>query len=495
MDSAERFPFKTKPFRHQLEEFARSRDSEHWGLFWEMGCAKTKVTLDTAAHLWNAGKIDGLLILAPEGVNAQWLDDEIPTHLPDWVTVQKFLWLTSKSAGVKFNEAWAEFISKPLHGLKVLAMTYDSLMTERGAWAARKFLEARRCLLVADESTRIKTPGTKVTKRVLAMSKWAPYRRLLNGTPIADSPFNAYTQIRFLNADAWRHLGIGDSTGFRTYFGQFIRRFNGDRQNHYDQLVGYKNLEDLANVFRAHGSRLLKSDVFPDLPPKLYSKHYFELTPAQRRAYTDLKEQLMTSLGGGAMVTADQAIVRLTRFQQVCSGYLPADDEEQLTPLVEPNSNPRIKLLIEVLEEVPGKVIIWAKYDIDVDLIANAVHSALGWDTVTWDGRTKEKDRQTAKARFLDPTGARAFIGKASSSAARGLNLQVADTVVYYNNGFVLDDRLQSEDRAHRPGIHHAVKYIDLVAKGTIDEHILKSLRTKRSVASVVTGDEITDWV
>lgn len=490
------FPFKTEPFKHQLEEFEAHRDDEHRGLFWEMGVAKTKVLIDTASHLWLTGKIDGMLVIAPEGVNSQWVNDEIPTHMPLQVqdSLDTFVWFTSKAANKGFKAEWARFLGRDRSaGLSVLTMTYHSLMTEAGAKAAKAFLLGRRVKVVLDESTVIANPGSKITKRVLAMGKYAAYRRIANGTPVSDSPFQAYTQIRFLNPDAWKPLGIQDASAFRTYFGVFERRYNAGQARHYDQLVAYKNLPDLASVVQAHGSRLLKRDVFPNLPPKLYSKHYFELSPEQRRVYRQIKEEYRAWLASGEMVTTDLAIVRQTRLQQITSGYLPADDEDQLTPLVDPKDNPRLRLLDEVLDSVTGKVIIWGKYDIDIDLIAQRL-AARRWETVTWDGRTSQADRSTAKARFTQGD-ARAFVGKPSSSAARGLNLQVADTVIYYNNSFVLDDRQQSEDRAHRPGIHHPVKYIDLIGQHTVDEHIVDSLRRKREVAAAVTGDQLDDWL
>lgn len=492
------FPFKTEPFKHQLEEFEGHRDDEYRGLFWEMGVAKTKCLIDQISHLWLTGKIDGLLIIAPEGAQAQWVDDEIPAHMPLQVqdSLDTFVWFTSKAGNKGFQRDWQTFLKREVPaGLSVLSMTYDSLMTEKGAHAAKAFLKSRRCCATLDESTVIKTPGTKVTKRTLAMGRHAPFRRIANGTPVSDSPFHAYSQIKFLNPDAWKHLGIQDAEGFRTYFGVFERRMNQQTNRQYPHLVCYRNLEDMHAVVAAHGSRLLKRDVFPDLPPKLYSKHYFELTPTQRKAYGELKEEYRTWIGAGELVTADLAIVRQTRLQQITSGYIPADDEEELTPLVDPKDNPRLKLLDEVLDQIPegGKVIIWGKYNIDVDLIARRLMHRK-WEAVTWDGRTSQADRRSAKERFTKGT-ARAFVGKPSSSAARGLNLQVADTVIYYNNSFVLDDRQQSEDRAHRPGIHHPVKYIDIVAKGTVDTHIVASLRKKRDVSAAVTGDQLDDWL
>lgn len=503
-----KYPYNTQPFPHQGTEFEATRDLPWWGLFWEMGVAKTKVIIDTASWLWMNGKIDGVLVLAPEGVHLQWVADEIPKHMPHLVqdSLDTLVWHTSKQTNMGWRSRWEEFRDRPIaDGLSIMTMTYDSVMTQRkagdprglqkGADAAKAFMKGRRILFVLDESTRIKTPGAKVTKRVLAMAKYAPMRRILNGTPVSDSPFHAFTQIKFLNPNAWKPLGIQDAGAFQTFFGVFDRKYNAQQQRHYDELVSYDNLPKMAEVVSAHGSRLLKSDVFPDLPPKLYSRHYFTMEPKQRKAYSELANKYMTWLESGDLVTADLAIVRQTRLQQIVSGYLPADDDEDLTPLVPPAKNPRLRALLDCLQDVTGKAIIWAKYDIDVDLISEAIKSKFGWDIVTWDGRTSRDDRVTAKSRFLDPDGARVFIAKASSSAGRGLNLQVANTVIYYNNSFVLDDRQQSEDRAHRPGIHSPVKYIDIVAKSTIDEHILETLRKKRNVSAMVTGDKLAPWV
>jgi hypothetical protein len=502
------YAYRTAPFPHQHAEFEATRDREHWGLWWEMGVAKTKVVVDTASYLWMTGKIDGVLVMAPSGVHTQWVDDQIPEHAPLQVldSLDRFVWYTSKAGNKGFQAEWQRFLKRPrAAGLSVMTMTYDSLMTEAGAHAAKAFLTGRRVMLVLDETTVIKTPGAKVTKRVLAMAKYAPYRRVLNGTPGTDSPFEFYSQVKALNPDAWKALGIADSQAFQTYFGVFEKRQlkeprtitgNGGRKwqmTHFDHLVAYKNLEDMARIVLAHGSRLLKRDVFPNLPPKLYSKVYFELTSKQRKAYNDLRDEYRTWLSGGDLVTAELAIVRLTRLSQICSGYLPVDGDDEPTALVDPKDNPRIKLLEDVIADIPGKFIVWAKYNVDIDLIS-ALLRRLGIVHVTWDGRTSEEDRRTGKHRFVEGD-ARAFVAKASSSAGRGLNLQVADTVVYYNNSFVADDRLQSEDRAHRPGIHHPVKYIDLIAQDTIDQKIVDALRKKRETAAVVTGDSLADWI
>lgn len=491
------YEYGTAPFAHQEREFLATRDRKSWGLFWEMGCGKTKVLVDTAAWLFERGEIRGLLVLAPEGVHDQWVDSELPLHLPRRVReeAQLFAWNTGKSISKRFKEAWRSVLDRPVDsGLTVLSMTFSSLMTERGALAVRDFVDSRPCLGVLDESSAIMTPGAKVTKRCRALAARLPYRRIANGTPVADSPFEAYSQIRWLDPAAFHHLGIRDAQGFRTYFGDFVKRRNAAQGRWYPELKGYRNLDKLSEIVSAHSSRLLKRDVFPDLPPKLYSVMRFDPTAAQRRLARELREEFVALLDSGETVTADLAIVRWTRFQQVASGYLPADEDEDLRMIMPPSENPRLKALSAVLRQVEGKAIIWAKYTADVDLICDLLREA-GLSFVRWDGRVSREDRAEARRSFLRDDGARFFVSKPSSSAGRGLNLQVARTVIYYNNSFVLKDREQSEDRAHRPGIHEPVQYVDLVARGTIDEKILDSLRTKRGVSAQVTRDDLADWI
>jgi SNF2 family DNA or RNA helicase len=180
----------------------------------------------------------------------------------------------------------------------------------------------------------------------------------------------------------------------------------------------------------------------------------------------------------------------MTRLQQICSGYLPADDEDDLRPIGK--EQPRLKRLLEILETVPRQAIIWAKYNIDVDEIARALGKA-GHTFDIYDGRTPSDDRQRVKQDF-QAGRFRFFLGK-PTAAGRGLTLTAADTVIYYNNGWSLDDRLQSEDRAHRIGQKRTVNYIDIVGRGTIDEYILKILKEKRQLSAQVMGDEILPWI
>lgn len=484
------FPFKVKPFAHQLKEFKDGCSEEGRGLFWEPGCGKSAPVLDQAAALYLGDEIEGLFILAPNGAHTNWVRDLIPTHLADVVAEKARVlhWRTNKTGTRWFQQEANEFLAYR-DGLTILVMSMNALRTKVGGEFVKRYITSRRCMGITDELHHIKTPGSKRTIRVLAMGKYLPYRRGLTGSIVDDKPFDVYAPVKFINPAAWRPLGIQDAAAFRAYFGVWEKGYNSSTRKEYDQLVTYCNLDDMHEVIRSVGTLLFKKDVL-DLPPKLYSTHYFEISPAQRRIYNDLRREFITEVPQGGTLTADLAIVRMTRFQQIVSGYVPSDREEELKPIDE--SPPRIRALLDCVEGVEGKAIIWGKYDVDVDLVAKALR-AEGHETVTYDGRTSDDDRDTAKERFQNGD-ARFFVGK-PSCAGESLTLHAATTVIYYNNGFHLRPRLQSEDRAHRIGQKHPVRYIDLTASDTIDERIVASLRMKKAMAHKVTGADLEKWI
>ena len=86
------YKFKTKPYAHQITALEKSWNRETYAYFMEMGTGKTKVLIDNAAMLYDKGKIDGLLIIAPKGVVGTWYTQELPTHLPDHIENMTVFW-------------------------------------------------------------------------------------------------------------------------------------------------------------------------------------------------------------------------------------------------------------------------------------------------------------------------------------------------------------------------------------------------------------------
>ena len=479
-----KFNFKTKPFNHQLNEITDHGEKDARGLFWEPGTGKTKPIVDCVSSLYDAKEINGLIVIAPNGVHRNWLSDEIPAHMPDEIAerLRGHIWYSTKTKAHvnSFNDTLKH------DGLATLVMSYEAVRTELGLKAWKAFLKQRKCTYVLDESHRIKTPGTKISKRIMGSKNAAPFKRVLSGTPCDNSPFDLYNQLRFLKEDIWYPLGIRTFSAFKNYFGIFETMTFNDRQ--FQQCVAYKNLHVLNEILHSMGSRVVKSDVL-DLPPQLYSKRYVKLTSQQKRMYQQLKDDFYIEQATGD-VSAALAIVRLLRFQQIICGYLPTSDDDATLREV-PGGNPRLNLLVDTCEGIPHSCIIWARFTKDIELISN--HKFFKNNCVVVNGSVTGPARGIAIDRFKNKEVQ--FLIANPAALSEGVTLTVAQTAIYYSNSFKLKDRIQSEARPHRAGQTNPVNYIDLVAEDTIDTHIIKALKRKVNIASQVTGDTVGEWI
>jgi SNF2 family DNA or RNA helicase len=454
-----------------------------------MGVGKSCAIIGTAAWLYREKKIDTLIIVAPNGVHANWTLDEIPDHMPDAVKseMMTLTWFSSKATQVGTQKKLQELIDHK--GLAVIVMSYHAVMTPAGSKALKRVLEERgECLYVLDESGRIKEPNTKTTIRMLATSSYAKYRRILTGTPVDNSPFDVYTQIKFIRPDLWASKGIKNFSTFKARYGVWTMvRWDPSNRRKSPLLVRYRKLDELRAIVDEVGSRLLKKDVL-DLPDKLYEKRYFDLDPEQAKAYKEIDKTFRAWLGQNGTATAELALTRMLRMTQLCSGFV-KNDEDEVVPV---GDNVRLRALRDTLEDVTGHVIIWCRWSWEVD----QVRAMLGEkDAVYYDGRTSDDERIEAKRRFQKEGTARFFVAKASA-AGEGLTLHRAKTVIYMTNTWSLRERLQSEDRAHRAGMsHEPVTYIDLVARNTYDEKTITALQRKKSTADIITGDKVTPWL
>lgn len=478
--------FKTNPFSHQMTELLEHGVDPIRAVFWEQGTGKSKLVIDSAATLFVAGEIDAMLILAPPTVDMNWITDELPAHLSDYVAEQtSAMCYVSQRAGTQWHRAAVHRVLKH-KGFAILTMAYDAFMTKAGKAAAWAFLRDRKCLYVLDESARIKTPGAKRTKSVVASARHAPYRRILTGTPVSNGPFDVYSQFCFLDREYWRQQGIATHGAFKAEFGIFRTGYNSGTGRQFQALVAYRNVERLRDLIRPVTTRVLKEEVL-DLPPKLYSRRTFEMSAEQRRVYSSMVDTYSAELASGTEVDAALTIVRMTRLQQIACGYIGVGDDEPLEMIGD--RNPRLDALEDVVSDIPHQGIIWCRYTKDIELVAER----LGEDATTLSGALGHDQRQENLRRFKN--GDVQWLVANPAVGGEGLTLTMAKTVIYYSNGFHLAQRLQSEDRAHRIGQDHAVEYIDLQALGSIDQHVTKSLLAKFDLAARVTGDQLREWI
>ena len=478
-----KYEFKTTPYAHQKEALVRSWSKPEYAYFMEMGTGKSKVLIDNLAILYSKGAIDSALIIAPKGVYRNWSEREIPEHLPISINYRVGVW--SASPKKKDKDALVSLFDVT-EELKVLVMNVEAFSTKKGVAFAEKFLTFHSTLLAVDESTTIKNPKAARTKSLVKLSKLATFRRILTGFPITQSPLDLYSQAEVLSPSL---LGFSSFYSFQNYFGQVVKRSFGARS--FRQVVGYRNLEELNKRVDKFSYRVLKKDCL-DLPNKIYQRREVEMTKMQRQYYEQIKENAILLLEDMDSVSVNNILTQILRLHQITCGFVKTDTGEEIDI-----DNNRIDELIDVLAEMQGKVIIWANYRKNIQEIVSTIEGLAGPRSVaSYYGDTPEDEREEVIKRFQDPNSDLQYFVGNTQTGGYGITLTQSQNVVYYSNSFDLEKRLQSEDRAHRIGQTNKVTYVDLVSKGTVDEKIVKALRSKLNLAQEVLGDEKwKDWI
>jgi hypothetical protein len=469
------YEYKTAPFAHQRQAFLLSRERKVFALFHEQGCGKTKVIIDTAAYLFERGLIDRLVIVAKNGVHHNWIINEIPAHLPDRIGRT----LAFYTAGKKKN-----IDPKTRPGkLHCMAFAVEGFSSERAREILEAWIRSGKALLVVDESSTIKNPSAQRTKFLIKIGELAKYRRIMTGTPITRGQENLFSQFKFLDEDI---LGHRNFTTFRADY-CIMGGFEGRA------IVGYKKTEELTKIVDGHSHRVLKVDCL-DLPPKIYKRQPFELHEGQRSLYDAYRksaiEELQRMLEGHRDETwvlekaKELAITKALRRQQIGSGLMPDASGQRLPG---EKMNARMDALWTAIEEMgDGKLIIWVRFK--QDLID--IHKALEKDAVGYYGGIKEQQRIDAVQKFVHNPKIKFFV--ASSAAAYGHSLP-AIGAIYHSQSSSLDIRLQSEDRCH--GINRTIgptaTYVDLEAIRTVDQKIIKALRSNKAIADIVLQDPV----
>ena len=479
-----KYNYKLKPFDHQRKALEEGWHRQEFGLFMEMGTGKSKVLIDNLGLLFLNGQINFALVLAPKGVYRNWVAKEIPEHMSDDIPHRVIRWVASPN---KRQQEEMRSVKDQFAGLTIFVMNVESFSTKKGQtageWMARTF--GNNGLIAIDESTTIKNHKAKRTKALLKIASQFKYRRLLTGSPITKSPLDIFSQTEFLRP------GLMGHESFYTFQGRYAvlqRRSMGAKS--FQQIVGYKNLDELTDKIDTFSYRVLKKDCL-DLPEKIYTARYVTLTDEQFRMYSLLQQQAMLLFEDGEIVSAPAVITQMLRIQQVLSGHLKTDDGE-----MKYFPSRRMDALKEILEEHNGKVIIWSRFRYDILQITQMLNKEFGeGSAAAYYGDTTDDERQSIVQQFQSPgSGLRFFVGN-PATAGYGLTLTEADLVIYYANDFNLETRIQSEDRAHRIGQKNNVTYIDLISEGTIDEKIVEALRNKIDIGARVLGEEAREWL
>ena len=354
----EKYPFKNNPFVHQAAYLQRFWQYPTSALFAEMGTGKSFMLINNAAMLYDKGKINAMLIVAPKGVYRNWYRSEIPKHMPEHISYKMACWNPTPRKAEKME---MDAMFNAVDDMRILIMNIEAFSTEKGQQFAKVFLRVTDAFMAIDESTTIKTPTAKRTKAIVKIGKDARYRRIATGSPVTKSPLDLYSQCDFLGEDC---LNYSSYYAFQARYAVLVERKMATHT--FKQVVGYRHLDELKDKLDRFAFRVTKDECL-DLPDKIYLRRDVELTSEQKKAYDQMKLMALSVLDEG-LVSTNNAMTKLMRLHQIVCGYVKLDDGQELDL---PNN--RLSELIDLLAESDGKVIIWANYRKNIQDIKLAI--------------------------------------------------------------------------------------------------------------------------
>lgn len=474
------YGFVFPPYRHQEREFLTHKDSPARALLWQMRSGKTKVVIDTACYNHAGLNVDGVLVLAPNGVHSNWVLRELPKH--HWALPRRALtWSSTRRTSKGFQDAFRHLCA--FDGLAWFAVNHDAMKTEAGKAHVAAFLKARgRVMLVVDECHDFGTPGSKRTRavRALAKDRRVVMRRILSGTSVDESPLKAFSQFELLEPGA---LGFTRAEDFRKRYVVYRTQKNRRTGKTFETVDHYQNLDELRERIAQWSSVVLRADC-DDMPELVQGAVGFEMTPEQRRLYDDMSDQMMVRLASGEVVPPLDGGVLAMRLQQVSSGYV-VDEDGMLHWIVPPAENPRLEALRTALDGFDGKAIVWCRFQPEIDLVREAMRS-WGEGFVEYHGRVPQRLRDQSIDRFQKDPKVKWFLGQPDAGGA-GLDLSAADHVVWFSHVFRAIARGQANERATQIG-GKRVGLTDIVCDDGRDTWVLECLAEKRDVADALAG-------
>lgn len=502
-------PFKLPPLDHQKIALLLGRDEVAFAYLMDQGTGKTKVLIDDAAHNWRQGRIDGLIVFAPNSVKSNWVDpedtfsqtndpndmDEITKHMAPDVPVNKGAWVSSpnkreKKMYAEFKKRWGE--ENVLH---ILVINIEAMHVKRVFEEALAFTLAHKCMATCDESTRIKNRAARRTKNAVKVRDGCILARIMSGTPLIKSPLDAFAQFRFLDEDI---IGYSNYYTFRNHFA-VMGGFNGY------QVLFYQNLEELSDKINAVSYRVLKKDCL-NLPPQVYLKRKVDLTREQASIYSSMRDSMIVDLsdyGHEGEVNATIVLTQLLRLQQITGGYVPQLDGngEQIgiAELIPPERNPKFTEVMEIIDESGDqKVIVWCRFREEIAGLAKLLakrDNEFGF--LEFHGGISTSNRREVRKEFFSNPRYKVMIANQDAGGIGLDEFKVASIAVYLSNSYSTEGRVQSEDRTHRIGseVHDLITYYDVIANKTVDSKVITSLRDDVNISAQIMKDGWREWI
>lgn len=534
------YPFKTRPFPHQLECFERFKDAKFAALLADMGTGKSKIVIDLFTYNFLQKRTNRVLILAPNDVHEQWANEQLVVHCP----ASGSAWVHRAKTANKNPVGYERFMQDKSDELRVLCMNFEALYQDKNIRGIQTFFDSSDLppTIVVDEASRIKNPEAKSVIRLFRLRReyLEGYRYVITGTPVAKSPVDMWSLFEFLqpgymgcSLDAFtrehmvlitqnmrikgkliqRRAGLDEATykKIRNYIGT-VREPNGviprraifNVATRYGMTDGdafyvatsakyapFKNTDALQRKIAPVTFSVSKKDCL-QLPEKVYQRITLELTDEQKRIISELKNHAVSVYHGDALSLTTKAQLGL-RVLQVCGGFFPhhsviEEDAYEVKPLE--GANRKLNYILEDLPEIGDQqFIVWAVFTAEVQLLTKELSKLTTVGQIG--GHDKKSERETAIAEFKK--GNIQGLVCHPQAAGYGLNLQNAGVQYWYSRNYRTEARLQAEDRSHRIGITRSPVYKDLVYDIPFELAVLQSNQEGKDVNGLFVTSNIND--
>ena len=533
-------------YKHQDEALEFIKNLPYFALFMEQGTGKSKVVIDQSYKLFMEKKIDSIILISPNAVKDQWVEEQYPEHYPndEW---SGYIWDNAKT-----KKAKEKFLTTVTYkSFSVFSFNVEAFQWGSVGGCIEQIFRWKKPMVVIDESTRIKNGrrkgafkrgGAKRTNQILDLFKRVTHKGILTGTPLTTSPFDLWSQFEFLKYDFFgmdffffqHHYGI--MLSHQSPIGKRFKKVLDEREyalvkhaikragrltpqgvqeisvrlgvsakdvleiNKMSEYSGFKNLEELKKKISRVTFFQKKEDCL-DLPDKIYETLKVPMGKEQEKIYKTLKKEMYAEYGGQEL-TVTSKLVMATRLQMISGGVFPFGKTEILineegeeyfetgfdTRQIQDGA--KVPALLEDIEDQNPNtsIIVWAKFRGEIEMIVREL---------TKKGHKAEKYYGGSDASVIPSfkNGEFRILVASQMKGGEGLNLQIATIQYHYSNPFTPNIRLQAEDRSHRIGQKNNVLYKDIICKNTVDEKIFKILKARESLLNYFRSNGVEDFL
>lgn len=435
---------RTKLFNYQLAAYEKLSKLKVGALYMDMGVGKTRTMLEIIITKLKKRKVNHVLWLCPVSVKTT-LNIDIKKHTDGVINYITIMGIESLSQS---DRTYLQALD--------LVREYD-------------------CMLVIDESHKVKNWQAKRTQRAITLASYCSYRYILTGTPVSRNEADLFSQWYILDKRIF---------GYRSYHNFSKNHLEYDE---HGKIVNVLNVEHLTKKMTPYTYIIKKEDIVMDLKGKIYETVYFDLEKDQNKCYQETKNRLLTYIEESDEYDRNLIFKLFTALQLISSGrevYEVENNKKVFHQAMYKNPlyNPRIEMLKTLIEDETEKTIIWCKYQFEIEEVEQLMKHlnksyVLLTGKITLENREKNLIALRNNVQFLI-----ANIGVGGT----GLNLQFINRAIYYSNGFDWGNRTQSEDRIYRIGQDRTVYITSIYSTASIDKIIEKNLENKESLANCI---------